>query len=97
MGDINIFVDESGTRDGNSEYYLLTLVFHDQNEDIYRCIHLYEHALLERGLPDIPFHAGPLFNGHDDYASYAMNTRKQLFTAFYTFAWHLPITYVTFA
>lgn len=96
MDDISIFVDESGTRDGNSAYYLLALMFHNQKQDIYERIQQYEDALADRGLPDIPFHAGPLFNGHDDYANYPLNIRKQLFTAFYTMIWHLPIAYTTF-
>ena len=69
MSSISIFVDESGERGQESEYYLLTLVFHDQNEDILERIRMYEQALRDRRLPDIPFHAGPLFNGHDDYES----------------------------
>ncbi len=96
MSSISIFVDESGERGQESEYYLLTLVFHDQNEDIFERILMYEQALRDRRLPDIPFHAGPLFNGHDDYESIPLPIRKQLFTAFYTLVWHLPITYTTF-
>lgn len=96
MSSISIFVDESGERGQESEYYLLTLVFHDQNEDILERIRMYEQALRDRRLPDIPFHAGPLFNGHDDYESIPLPIRKQLFTAFYTLVWHLPITYTTF-
>lgn len=96
MTDISIFADESGTRSGSSDYYLLTLVLHDQENDIVTGIQHYERALQDRGLPDIPFHAGPLMNGHDDYTSLPLEVRKQLFTAFYTFIWHLPISYVTF-
>lgn len=96
MGSISIFVDESGTREGASAYYLLTLVFHDQDDDISERIRIYEQALADRRLPDIPFHAGPLFNGHDDYQSCPLALRKQLLTAFHVFTWHLPISYATF-
>ena len=34
MRELSIFVDESGDRNANSRYYLLTLVFHEQAEDI---------------------------------------------------------------
>ena len=30
MRELSIFVDESGTQEATSEYYLVTLVFHDQ-------------------------------------------------------------------
>lgn len=96
MGGISIFVDESGTRDGNSAYYLLTLVFHDQDVDIAGGIRAYEQTLADRRLPDIPFHAGPLCNGHDDYQPYPLSVRKQLLTAVHVFVWHLPISYATF-
>ena len=31
MGDLGVFVDESGDQGGRSRYYVLTLVFHDQS------------------------------------------------------------------
>lgn len=96
MDSMSIFVDESGERGHESEYYLVTLVFHDQGDDIRERIRMYEQSLSDRRLPDIPFHAGPLFNGHDDYESVSLAVRKRLLTAFYTMVWHLPISYVTF-
>ena len=32
MGELSVFADESGDRCGHSKYYLLTLVFHDQDK-----------------------------------------------------------------
>ena len=51
---------------------------------------------MERGLKDIPFHAGPLLNGHDEYESMDFEMRKSFFTLFFIDVQHLPITYHAF-
>ena len=89
-------VDESGEWGKLSEYYLITLVFHDQSESISPHVERYEQHLADASLPNIPFHAGPLLNGHDDYEALSMADRKRLFVAFFTLARNLPFTYVTF-
>ena len=66
MPEISLFVDESGESGTESKYYLLTLVFHEQNSSIDKQIELYESALHDKRLPDIPLHTSPLLNGHDD-------------------------------
>ncbi|OZG57268.1 hypothetical protein BMYO_2001 [Bifidobacterium myosotis] len=77
MSELSVFVDESGEWGKLSEYYLITLVFHVQSEPIAVHIEKYERHLADSGLPDIPFHAGPLFNGHDDYENVLFSNRKQ--------------------
>lgn len=67
MRELSIMVDESGEWGKLSKYYLITLVFHDQSEPVMPHIERYEQHLADASLPDIPFHAGPLLNGHADY------------------------------
>lgn len=97
MRELSIMVDESGEWGKLSKYYLITLVFHDQSEPVMPHIERYEQHLADASLPDIPFHAGPLLNGHADYETLSMADRKRLFVAFFTLARNLPFTYVTFA
>ena len=97
MRELSLFVDESGTTDGSSKYYLITLVFHNQADNIRDAILSYQRALKDRRLPDIPFHASPLMNGNDAYSHMPMDERKQLLAAFFVFVRKLPITYKTFA
>lgn len=97
MSELSIMVDESGEWGKLSKYYLITLVFHDQSKPIGTHIERYEQHLMDATLPNIPFHAGPLFNGHDDYENISLADRKRLFIAFFTLARNLPFTYVTFA
>ena len=84
MPEISLFVDEPGESGTESKYYLLTLVFHEQNSSIDKQIELYENALHDKGLPDIPLHTSPLLNGHDDYEGMDVQDRKRLLQAFFT-------------
>lgn len=75
MSEISIFVDESGGQDGHSKYYVLTLVFHNQSLSIEEQLHEHKRGLAIRGFADIPFHAGPILTGHDDY-EHALGSRQ---------------------
>ncbi|MBT1161465.1 DUF3800 domain-containing protein [Bifidobacterium sp. SO1] len=97
MKEISVFLDESGEQGMQSAYYLLTLVFHDQSNDIQVPLSQYDDAIRSRSLPDIPLHLSPLLNGHDDYAGLPVGDRKQLLIAFLVMLQRLPITYTTFA
>lgn len=96
VGEISIFVDESGGQGGHSKYYALTLVFHDQACGIDEYLAKHRQGLIDRGLADLPFHAGPILNGHDDYEGMDFKTRKSYFNLFFIDVQHLPITYQTF-
>lgn len=93
---LSIFADESGEWGKRSEYYLITLVFHDQSLDIAPALARYKSSLHDCGLPDIPFHAGPLLTGHDAYEYMSMAERKKLLALFVILTRRLPISYRTF-
>ncbi len=97
MAEISLFVDESGESGAESKYYLLTIVFHDQDAALDNQIALYEGSLRRKGLPNIPLHTSPLLNGHDDYKGMDIQQRKQLLQCFFTMLQHMPIKYHTFA
>ena len=67
MNELDAMVDESGRWGKLSKYHPITLMFRDQSKPVNPHIERYEQHLADVSLPDIPFHAGPLFNGHDDY------------------------------
>lgn len=95
--ELSIFADESGGRRGHSRYYLLTLVFHDQSDDILEAVGVYENALRVANLPNIPFHSEPLLNGHGVYESLDISARKKLLNSFGAMVRYLPVSYRTFA
>lgn len=96
MSDLSVFVDESGTQEGMTEYYVVTYVLHNQSDDIAWRIGLYEEALDRKGLPNIPFHATPLMRAHDAYANLGMSHRKYLLMSFNMLVQKLPIRYCSF-
>ena len=95
--ELSIFVDESGSQSGHSRYCLVTLLLHDQGQDIADQIAAYESSLQEKRLPNLPFHASPLMNGHDEYRKLPLGDRKRLLATFEAFARKFPVTYKVFA
>lgn len=96
LAELSILVDESGEQDGASGFYLVTLVFHDQDASIDEAIAGYRLDLKAKGLPDTPFHAGPLKNGHDAFENMEPAERRRLMACFSGFVRRLNITYHTF-
>ncbi len=96
MRELSIFADESGGQNGHSKYYALTLVFHDQSHDIAEKIEKHHRGLRDRGLEDIPLHAGPLLTGHEGYENMSFERRKAHLTLFFVDLQKLPVTYHTF-
>ena len=96
MKELSIFVDESGDQEGQSKYYALTVVFHDQADSLDERIAKHRQGLADRGLVDLPFHAGPILNGHDCYEGMDIQTRKVYFSLFFMDVQHFPIAYQTF-
>ena len=94
---LSCFADEAGQQDMGAGYYMLTLVLHDQEDDLNPFIAAYESRLAFEGLPDIPFHNVDLVHGHERYDSESVETRKRLLIAFSMFVRTLPIQYTTFA
>ncbi|EOS49734.1 MULTISPECIES: DUF3800 domain-containing protein [Adlercreutzia] len=95
--ELSLFCDESGSDALDSRYYLLTLVIHDQSDSIVNSITRYERALVDKGLPDLAFHASPLLYGKDEYKSLTPETRKKMLSSFRVFFRHLPIKYWVFS
>ncbi len=96
MRELSIFIDESGDIGPGSQFYLLALVFHDQNNDISRDISHLAKSLADAGLPNTTFHFTPILRGHDQYAAYTVSERKSLLARFRVFTEKCPIQYKTF-
>lgn len=90
--ELSFFADESGGRSGHSKYYLLTLVFHDEGNDILASVGMYEDALRRADLPNIPFHSEPLLNGRGAYENLDIAVRKKLLHSFAAMVRYFPIS-----
>ncbi len=94
MEELSIFVDESGDT-GNSRYYLVTLVFHEQSHDLSDTLARYNQLIRDKQLVDMPMHLGPLLTGHKEYESLSVGTRKSHLSCFAMFAERVPFGYIT--
>ncbi len=83
LRELSIFIDESGDfgpLEKHAPYYVLSLVFHDQSEDIRDHLDKLHGAIVARGLP--PHHAihtGPLMRREQDYRWLDMPARRSVF------------------
>ena len=99
MGNLSIFVDESGDfgkYEKHSPYYIVTLVFHDQNIDISRQLSILDEALKQKGYEKVAIHTEPLIRREEIYQNISPNERRELFTKLYYFALNSDIRYKTF-
>ncbi len=96
MSECSVFVDESGDTGSDSDFYRVTLVFHNQGDSILGNIARYEQRLRDAGLPDVPFHMEPLLAGEGDYKRLSLETRAKLLNYFHEFAVRCPICYRSF-
>ena len=96
MEELSIFIDESGDT-GESRYYLVTLVFHEQSNDLNESLSRYERLIRDKRLNSIPMHLGPLLMGHREYEGLPGGIRKSHLGCFSMFAEHVPFSYITLA
>ena len=96
---LSIFVDESGDfgeYSSHSPYYIISLVFHNQDEDITEDCKLFENALAKKGFPNHCVHVGPLVRGEEEYRNVDIETRKSILRRMKTFFTHVPVEYKSF-
>lgn len=83
MRELSIFIDESGDFgpfEKHSPFYILSLVFHDQSDDISGHLHKIHAGLQTRGLPsDHAVHAGPLIRREQEYRWIGLPARRAIF------------------
>ena len=88
MKELSIFVDESGDF-GNyaehSSYYIISMVMHDQNNDISNDIEILERHLTEIGYPNHCLHAGPIIRNETPYRHEGLENRQKLLRVFMAF------------
>lgn len=99
MNDLSIFVDESGDfgpYEHHSPFYIVTLVFHEQNNDETANIIQFNKSLDEIGLPNHVVHAGPLIRREDFYENLSVDERMLIFRRTFNFMRKANITYKSF-
>ncbi len=99
MKELSIFVDESGDfgmNDVHSPYYIVTMVFHNQDVDLSGNIVHLEKELDNLDYKEYAIHTEPLIRREYPYQNFTPNERRSIFTKLYYFAIKSDITYKTF-
>lgn len=99
MKALSIFVDESGDfglNDVHSPYYIVAMVFHNQDVDLSGMISKLDRALENLDYKEYAVHTEPLIRREYPYQYFTPNERRAIFTKLYYFAIKSDITYKTF-
>lgn len=100
MKELSIFIDESGDFGEVKErpaYYLVTFVFHDQNNNIDQQVSKLEESVRMLGFDLEYIHTGPLIRREEVFARYSIDERRKLLYKMLNFVNGCPISYMTVA
>ena len=99
MKELSIFVDESGDfgeYDYRSPYYIISLVFHDQEIDISRDVFILEKKLSDIGWENHCVHAGPVIRAEQEYKDCELIERQQILKRLVSFVRKLDLKVSSF-
>ena len=98
--EVSVFIDESGSYEHDrqsSRYYLVCMVFHDQDNDIQPAINKLNMELSYLGLDDICIHTGPIIRMEEVYKNINLIDRRRIFNKMIAFIRQIEIKYHCFA
>lgn len=97
---LSIFVDESGDFgkfDPQTPYYIVSMIFHNQANDILGNINRFNEKINFWGYDaDFVIHTAPLIRREGFFFQDSLTKRRALFSALFYFALKAPIQYKTF-
>ena len=98
MNILSVFVDESGDVGGNSEWHIVSLVFHDQSRPIDIGLARLGGRLRDLDFPlDAAIHTAPLIRRKEMFSDMAGDRRKKVFSALFNFCMAAGCPYAAFA
>nr|DAH53943.1 MAG TPA: Protein of unknown function (DUF3800) [Caudoviricetes sp.] len=98
--ELSIFVDESGdfgSVDRNSPFYIVSLVFHEQSDEISPLINELDANLSVFPMKDHLIHSGPIIRNEENYFYLSLNQRRKVLNCLVSFARRAPIKYHSIA
>lgn len=93
---LSVFIDESGDfgpYESHAPYYLVSMILHDQTNNISKDIMRFDDYLSSLGYKDHAIHTGPLIRRESIYSNDLIENRKHLFNALFNFARKLDFKY----
>ncbi len=99
MKELSIFIDESGDFGeyaAHSPFYIITMIFHNQSEDIQPAISKLNQELSYLHLDDLSIHTGPIIRKEEIYAEMEIDERRRIFNKMVAFIRQINIRYKCF-
>ena len=99
MKELSIFVDESGDfgeYEKHSPYYVVAMVFHEQNKDISKQIEHLDNRLANMKHDIHAIHTEPLVRSEENYYGISANDRRGILFELYYFAIKCDISFEVF-
>lgn len=99
LKELSIFIDESGDfgeYDHRSPYYIITMVFHRQEDDIQAEINKLNTELVHLGLDSLCIHTGPIIRMEEIYTNMSLSERRRIFNKMIAFIRQIDIQYKCF-
>ena len=96
MKELSVFIDESGDFGEITErpaYYLVTLLFHDQKNEIASNVKKLEDSTKNSGFDFEYIHTGPVIRREDVFSGLSIDERRKLLFKMLNFITSCPITY----
>ena len=96
--ELSLFIDESGdlgNYQNHSPFYIISLVFHEQNNDINNAVKKLDNYLAEQGLPNHTIHTAPLIRQEQIYRNLDLSLRSKLFRQLFNFIRNVDVSYKT--
>ena len=93
---LSIFVDEAGnfgSCDFKCPYYIVTLVLHEQKNDIHKNIEALNATLADTVIGNHTIHAAPLIRRESIYSNYSIHDRIKIFDKLFYFTRKVNIKY----
>ncbi len=98
MSELSVFIDESGDFGEHGkmpDYYLVTFVFHDQDDDISVQIKKLDESLNYLDMTVEYIHTGPIIRKEGVFKDYTIDERRSLIYRIFNFVLKCPIQYYT--
>lgn len=99
MKELSIFIDESGDfgkYDHHSPYYIITMIFHNQQEDIQPAVSKLNQELSYLNLNNLCIHTGPIIRKEEIYVDMSIDQRRRIFNKMVAFIRQTDIRYKCF-
>lgn len=98
MKELSVFIDESGDFGQIKErpaYYLVTFVFHNQDDCIEEQVSKLEESICSSEFDVEYIHTGPVIRREEVFARYSIDERRKLLYKMLNFVNKCPISYLT--